>query len=133
MHAYGFKQQGVGHHLKGVAGVLEAKYIIMKMISFNDSSIQAYRLGKALLTYTNCVVGALRMGGPMYVYKRLSAKNRSSIQIILHILLLLYNSHKECSVLYLMHAHTCAKIIYIRVCNFKDPGTRGLPAGVHLV
>ena len=74
----------------------------MKMISFNDSSIQAYKLGKALLTYTNCVVGA-----PTYVRKRLSAKNRSSIQLILHILLLLYNSHKECSVLYLMHAHTC--------------------------
>ena len=51
----------------------------MKMISFNDSSIQAYRLGKALLTYTNCVVGA-----PTYVCKRLSAKNRSLIQLILH-------------------------------------------------
>ena len=24
-----------------------------------------------------------------------------------YILLLLYNSHRECSVLYLMHAHTC--------------------------
>ena len=38
-------------------------HIIMKVISFNDSSIQACRLGKALLTYTkfNCVVGA-----PMY-------------------------------------------------------------------
>ena len=31
----------------------------MKVISFNDSSIQAYRLGKALLTYTNSFVGAL--------------------------------------------------------------------------
>ena len=52
-----------------------------------------------------------------------------------YILLLLYNSHKECSVLYLTHActHMRAKIIYIRVCNFKDSGARGLPAGVHLV
>ena len=75
------------------------KYIIMKMISFNDSSIQAYRLGKALLTYTNCVVGA-----PMYT-KGLVL--RIEVQFYIAILLLLYNSHKECSVLYLMHAHTC--------------------------
>ena len=33
----------------------------MKTVSFNDSSIQAYWLGKALLAYKNCVVGA-----PMY-------------------------------------------------------------------
>ena len=72
--------------MEGCCRCTSGKYIIMKMISFNDSSIQAYRLGKALLTYTNCVVEA-----PTYAYKRLSAKNRSSIQLILHILLLLYN------------------------------------------
>ena len=64
--------------MEGCYRCTSGKYIIMKVISFNDSSIQAYRLGKALLTYTNFVVGAL-----MY-YKRLSAKNRSSIQLILH-------------------------------------------------
>ena len=90
---------------KGVAGVLVANtYIIMKVISFNDSSIQAYRLGKA------CIINLHKFCcRSTYVYKRLSAKNRSSIRLILHILLLLYNSHKECSVLYLMHAHTCVQ------------------------
>ena len=29
--------------------------------------------------------------------------------------------------------HMHAKIIYITVYNFKDPGARGLPTGVHLV
>ena len=74
----------------------------MKVISFNDSSIQAYRLGKALLTYTNFVVGALMYTKGLVL---------SSIQLILHpvLVLLLYNSHKECSVLYLMHAHTCVQ------------------------
>ena len=71
----------------------------MKMISFNDSSIQAYRLGKALLTYTNCVVGA-----PMYT-KGLGLRIEVQYNSFL-ILLLLYSSHKECSILYLMHAHT---------------------------
>ena len=32
------------------------KYVIMKVIPFHDSSTQAYRLGKALLTYTNFVL-----------------------------------------------------------------------------
>ena len=68
----------------------------MKMISFNDSSIQAYRLGKALLTYTNCVVGAPAKG----LVLRIEVQYNS-----FYILLLLYNSHRECSVLYLMHAH----------------------------
>ena len=74
----------------------------MKVISFNDSSIQAYRLGKALLTNTNCVVGA-----PMYtkgLVLRIEVQYNS-----FYILLLLYNSHKECSVLCLMHAHTCVQ------------------------
>ena len=96
----------------------------MKVISFKDSSIQAYGLGKALSTYTDCVVGA-----PMYtkgLVLRIEAQYNS-----FYILLFLYNYHKECSVLYLMHAHTC--VHYRTVCNFKDSGTRGLPAGVHLV
>ena len=42
--------------MEGCWRCTSGKYIIMKVISFNDSSIQAYRLGKALLTYTNCVV-----------------------------------------------------------------------------
>ena len=53
--------------------------IIMKAISFNDSSIQAYRLGKALAI--NLHKFCCRR---TYAYKRLSAKNRSSIQLILH-------------------------------------------------
>ena len=45
--------------MEGCCRCTSGKYIVMKVISFNDSSIQAYRLGKALLTYTNFVVGAL--------------------------------------------------------------------------
>ena len=86
------------------------------MISFDDSSIQAYRLGKALLTYTNCFVGA-----PMYT---------KGLVLRIEVQYNLYNSHKGCSVLYLMHAHTCG---HITVCNFKNQGARGLPAGVHLL
>ena len=63
--------------MEGCCRCTSGKYIIMKVISFNDSSIQAYRLGKAL-TYTNYCCRST------YVYKRLSAKNRSSIQLILH-------------------------------------------------
>ena len=70
----------------------------MKVISFNDSSIQAYRLGKALLTYTNSFVGALMYTKGLVL--RIEVQYNS-----FYILLLLYNSHKECSVLYLMHAH----------------------------
>ena len=88
--------------MEGCCRCTSGKYIIMKMIFFNDSSIQAYRLGKALLTYTNCVVGA-----PMYtkgLVLRIEVQYNS-----FYILLLLNNSHKECSVLYLMHAHTCVQ------------------------
>ena len=74
----------------------------MKVISFNDSSIQAYRLGKALLTYTNSFVGALMYTKGLVL--RIEVQYNS-----FYILLLLYNSHKECSVLYLMHAHTCVQ------------------------
>ena len=72
----------------------------MKVISFNDSSIQAYRLDKALLTYTNFVVGALMYTKSLVL--RIEVQYNS-----FYILLLLYNSHKQCSVLYLMNAHTC--------------------------
>ena len=74
--------------------------IIMKAISFNDSSIQAYRLGKALAI--NFVVGALMHTKGLVL--RIEVQYNS-----FYILLLLYNSHKECSVLYLMHAHTCVQ------------------------
>ena len=86
--------------MEGCCRCTSGKYIIMKVISFNDSSIQAYRLGKALLTYTNFVVGALMYTKGLVL--RIEVQYNS-----FYILLLLYNSHKECSVLYLMHAHTC--------------------------
>ena len=88
--------------VEGCCRCTSSKYIIMKVISFNDSSIQAYRLGKALLTYTNCVVGV-----PMYtkgLVLRIEGQYNS-----FYILLFLYNSHKESSVLYQMHAHTCVQ------------------------
>ena len=88
--------------MEGCCRCTSGKYITMKVISFNDSSIQAYRLGKALLTYTNFVVGA-----PMYtkgLVLRIAVQYNS-----FYILLLLCNSHKECSVLYSMHAHTCVQ------------------------
>ena len=44
--------------MEGCCRCTSGKHIIMKVISFKDSSIQAYRLGKALSTYTDCVVGA---------------------------------------------------------------------------
>ena len=93
------------------------------MISFNDSSIQAYRLGKALLTYINCVVGALMYTKGLVL--RIEVQYNS-----FYILLLLYNSHKKCSVLYLMHAHTCMQN---NLHESMDSGARGFPAGVHLV
>ena len=88
--------------MEGCCRCTSGKYIIMKVISFNDSSIQAYRLGKVLLTYTNFVVGALMFTKGLVL--RIEVQYNS-----FYILLLLYNSHKECSVLYLMHAHTCVQ------------------------
>ena len=88
--------------MEGCCRCTSGKYIIMKVISFNDSSLQAYRLGKALLTYTNFVVGALMYTKGLVL--RIEVQYNS-----FYILLLLYNSHKECSVLYLMHAHTCVQ------------------------
>ena len=88
--------------MEGCCRCTSGKHIIMKVISFKDSSIQAYRLGKALSTYTDCVVGA-----PMYtkgLVLRIEVQYNS-----FYILLFLYNYHKECSVLYLMHAHTCVQ------------------------
>ena len=49
MHAYGFKQQGVGGRVLQVYQWQIYNYEgDIKVIFFNDSSIQAYRLGKAL-------------------------------------------------------------------------------------
>ena len=88
--------------MEGCCRCTSGKYIIIKVISFNDFSIQTYRLGKALLTYTNFVVGALMYTKGLVL--RIEVQYNS-----FYILLLLYNSDKECSVLYVMHAHTCVQ------------------------
>ena len=73
--------------MEGCCRCTSGKYIIMKVISFNDSSIQAYRLGKAL-TYTNFVVGALMYTKGLMLGIEVQYNS-------FYILLLLYNSRAQ--------------------------------------